>query len=201
MSIIDISSLYRIFIDPVLSPSHEIVKSIIGKNKKIIDIACGTGSLVFKLAPNAKYIIGIDLSVPMIKQAIKIRHKLSFNNTKFLVHDALKLDSVIKEKYNYATLSMAVHQFPMETGLNILNKLKIHVNQIIIFDYNFKMKSNILKKIVYIMERIAGKEHYENFKYYMNTGGLPAILKKLQLKIDKKIITGNGVFTIIKVKT
>lgn len=201
MSIIDISSLYRIFIDPVLSPSHEIVKSIIGKNKKIIDIACGTGSLVFKLAPNAKYIIGIDLSVPMIKQAIIIRHKLSFNNTKFLVHDALKLDSVIKEKYNYATLSMAVHQFPMETGLNILNKLKIHVNQIIIFDYNFKMKSNILKKIVYIMERIAGKEHYENFKYYMNTGGLPAILKKLQLKIDKKIITGNGVFTIIKVKT
>ncbi len=201
MSIIDISSLYRIFIDPALSPSHEIVKSIIGKNKKIIDIACGTGSLVFKLAPNAKYIIGIDLSVQMIKQAIKSRNKFSFNNTKFLVHDALKLDSVIKEKYNYATLSMAVHQFPMETGLNILNKLKIHVNQIIIFDYNFKMKSNILKKIVYIMERIAGREHYENFKYYMNTGGLPAILKKLQLKIDKKIITGNGVFTIIKVKT
>jgi hypothetical protein len=54
-----------------------------------------------------------------------------------------------------------------------------------------------MKKIaVYTIERIAGKEHFNNFKSYMNKGGLVNVSEISQLRLLQKELSGSGVFML-----
>jgi len=55
-----------------------------------------------------------------------------------------------------------------------------------------KKTSFISKWLIYSIERIAGKEHYRNFKSYINLGGLDGLLKDIKFDTIEKHYFGNG---------
>ena len=201
MSIVDSGIVYKYTIDPILSPVQNIATAMLPSDKKIVDIACGTGAFVFKIASKSKHVTGIDCSESMINTALKVKDRSSVKNVKFILSDAAKLNLLCNKEFDIAILSMALHQFSPEIGLNVLLESIRISTEILIIDYSYPLSPFINKYLVYLVERIAGKEHYVNFTSYMDYGGINTYLKKTGLKIIlNKKQKNNGIFTIFKCK-
>ena len=71
---------------------YRLVKEMsINKGQQILDVATGTGDVVFKLAPRCKEAIGIDIAANMIDLAENKKKKKKIDNIQFLVGDAEEL--------------------------------------------------------------------------------------------------------------
>jgi len=124
MNIIDEGKFYKLIIDPMLKSQHKKILTHSIKNKKIIDIACGTGALSLQMASKAKFVMGIDLSESMISQARKTQQKNAITNVEFQKMDATDLKNFQDKEFDVATISMAIHQFPREIANQILMKME-----------------------------------------------------------------------------
>lgn len=190
--------IYKIFIDPILAPLHTSAEKYINSQSTIIDFACGTGSFAFRLSKNAASVTGIDMSESMLNIALKRQKKMKAENVRFLLKDASKLYEYGEKTFDYATISMALHQFSPDLALKIMVELKRIANEIVVIDYAHPLPENKYKAITYLIERLAGKEHFSNFKKYQSLGGLPSLTKKSGLRIIDYKIRGNGIFVIAK---
>lgn len=187
---------YRTFIDPLLSGLHEKVAGYIAKNEKVLDIACGSGTLAFKIALKGGIVTGIDISADNISAADKYSGKKGLGNTRFLVQDASNLSIYSENAFDVALTSMSVHQFDPDLAVKILKQMKRISGKIIIADYNHHMPRRWGRSIAWGIERMAGGEHFRNFKYYMRCGGIHHFAGKANLKIMSERLTGGGIFVI-----
>jgi len=88
------------------------------KNKKVLDLGCGTGWITKIISKDAKSVLGIDISERMIDFA-KINNKSSNLNYKLL--DLVKLNEV--EKFDIITSSLTLHLItPHSILVNLLKK-------------------------------------------------------------------------------
>lgn len=174
---------YSRFIDPVLAKMRKRVAENVKAGLKIIDVACGTGAQVFELASKSESVVGIDLSASMIKKAFQLKHKNKVENTDFKVGDATDLSDFDSGQFDYAIMSLAMHQFPPELYSSILNEMKRVSDKILIVDYAVPLPKNIVGYASKLAEFIAGIEHNHNFISYCNSGGLNSILPQNNLKI------------------
>ncbi|OFY67340.1 MAG: hypothetical protein A2Y71_09365 [Bacteroidetes bacterium RBG_13_42_15] len=60
---------YRSLIDPVLFWLRNEIIACAGRPEKVINIACGTGTLAIALAQNANHVTGIDLDEDLVSYA------------------------------------------------------------------------------------------------------------------------------------
>ncbi|MDF1550806.1 MAG: methyltransferase domain-containing protein [Bacteroidales bacterium] len=190
--------IYKIFIDPIIAPLHNSAEKYINSQSNIIDVACGTGSFAFRLSKNAASVTGIDMSESMLNIAIKKQKKMKAENIRFLLKDASKLYEYGEKTFDYATISMALHQFQPELAVDIMLELKRIANEIVVIDYAHPLPKNRYGVITYLIERLAGKEHFSNFKKYQSLNGLSSIIEKSGLRIIDSKIRGNGIFVIAK---
>lgn len=193
---IDTGFIYKWFIDPILSPIHASAHKYIKADSKIVDIACGTGSFALRLAKDANFVTGFDLSESMVRIALKRQKQYNIVNTSFQIKDASDLTEYEDKTFDYATISMAIHQFRTALGIKILSGLKRISREIIIIDYAYPLPKNRYKTITYLIERMAGKEHFSCFKEYQAIGGISTIAKKAGITINDSKIRGNGIFII-----
>ena len=71
---------------------HRLVKEMnISQNQRILDVATGTGDVVFKLASRCKEVTGLDIASNMIDLAKVKQNKKGVSNVNFLVGDAENL--------------------------------------------------------------------------------------------------------------
>lgn len=83
------------------------------KGKKILEIGCGTGLLLFQLAPEASEYIGIDISqVAIEKLEQKINNNVKFNNTKVFVGSADDLSAVKNHTFDVIIINSVILFFP-----------------------------------------------------------------------------------------
>jgi ubiquinone/menaquinone biosynthesis C-methylase UbiE len=198
MSFFDNGVVYKYIIDPILSPFQDIGITMLPPDKKIIDIACGTGSFAFKLALKSKHVTGIDYSESMIRVAMKRKDRTAVNNVDFILDNAVNLKKFRHNEFDIATLSMAIHQFSQEMGFQVLIESMRIAREILIIDYSYPLIPDIYRYMVQLVERIAGKEHYSNFRSYIRFGGITNYLKEMSIKTIVKKSNRNGIFTIFK---
>jgi len=189
--------LYSTIIDPVLVKLRKHVASQIKPQQNVIDIACGTGAQAFEIARTAINVTGIDLSESMIKTANKRKIKRNISNINFEVIDATGILHDIFNKFDYAVLSLALHQFPPEKYPAILSGMKSISQNMIIVDYAVPLPHNLNGLACIIAEFLAGKEHHKNFKAYESNNGLRGILKDNKIKVNKEIFIAKGAFQIV----
>ena len=116
---------------------HRLVKKMkINKNQNILDVATGTGDVVFKLAPMCNKVTGIDIASNMIDLAKIKNKKKKFDNVNFLVGDAENLpfddssfDS-ITISYGYRNIS------DPEKALNEFNRILKHNGKLFILEFS-----------------------------------------------------------------
>lgn len=187
---------YKTFVDPLLVSVRNKIAGEILPGQAVLDVACGTGALVFQLALKNKKVVGIDLSEPLIDAAKKEKQKQRLTNVNFEVADATRL-SVFKDgEFDIVTLSMALHQFNPELHAPILDEIKRVGKKLIIVDYAVPLPRNVAGISARIIEFLAGKEHYQNFRRYYGLGGLKPILRDKATEVESSQIFSSGIFTL-----
>lgn len=190
--------LNKIFIDPLLSGLHRSVLAKIMPSQKVIDIACGIGSLAMAISKNAVSVKGIDISDEMIAYAARSARKKGITNAEFEVHDASDLSDFRDDEFDIAITSMAVHQFEAGLAIKILSEMKRIALKVIIADYNCLMTKNFSRTVAISIEKFAAGEHYRNFRNYMEKGGIKYFTDKAGLVIRSEKIKSNGVLMIVE---
>ena len=189
--------IYRGFIDPVLSSYYGKVTSEINTGDNILDIASGTGSLAISISEIAGKVTGIDLSEEMVGIANRMTGKRNKDNIEFMLQDASDLTLFKEDDFNVAVTSMAIHQFDPILAVRILKEMQRIARKVIIMDYNFPIWRIIPRLVILAIERIAGGDHYRNFKSYNSEGGLDYYIKKAGLTIMKEKLRKGATFRIV----
>lgn len=193
--------IYKNIIDPILKPMRFRVTNEINPGESVIDVACGTGAQAFELIKNGNNVIGIDYSRSMIEYARKTCNKRKIKDVEFYLGDATDLSRFYHQKFDTATLSLALHQFEPELHTVILGEIKKVADKIIIVDYAVPLPKNYAGVGSRIAEFLAGKTHNQNFRKYYLAGGLNKILPENGLSIQKSVFFGKGAFQMVVAKS
>jgi SAM-dependent methyltransferase len=178
------------FYDRLIAPNQDtmfkLISSLIEENSSVIDIGCGTGRLEFQLASKCKSITGVDLSKKNIKTALNHLTQSDFKNIKFIQGNAL---DVIKnnERFDYAVITYVIHEIPVSERNDLLNTIREFANKIIIGDYLVPRTKGFWNLLNEAVEFTAGKDHYKNFKLFVNNGGLASLIVKNKFDIVKEV--------------
>lgn len=188
--------LYRILIDPLLTGIRTGISNNTGRSDKVIDIACGPGTLAIELAKKSGHVTGIDLDGRLISYASERAAKKGIRNINLRMKDATHLSCYSKHEFDIAVTSMAVHQFEAQLAIKILSEMKRIASKVIIADYHYPMPAGFPGSMAFGIERMAAGDHYRNFKSYMAAGGIKYFTDAAGLSIQSSIIKGKGVFVI-----
>lgn len=126
---------------------------------KVLDVGCGTANLLYYLNKNSFFAfnyLGIDLSLPMLKQA----KKKNFINLKVINASGTNLPFK-NNAFNLIYATLFLHEVPYKIRKFILKEIKrvLHPQgKLIIFE--FKKPENILGKVFNFIPRLIEKESY-----------------------------------------
>lgn len=167
------------------------VYEFIPSNSRVIDIGCGNGGLLRELSSKINYGLGIDINKKKIKSANKKAEKRGLKNLEFKLIDSRKLG--LKENFDIAIAIFAIHVMDYETQIKTLKNISKVAEKIILVDYIWP-ESIKNKFLIYIDEHLAG--HYKKFKNYQEKGGIPRLINKSKLKLDKELKGINNMYKI-----
>ena len=185
--------------DPILyfalkNVRQDIIRLIPDHDARILDLCCGTGDQLKRLADEGfSNLTGVDLSTEMLKVADK-GNKIANLLERDVQHTGLSGAS-----FDIIIISLAVHEKPARMQYNMLaeaKRLLASDGQLILVDFSLDDQAKVISKIAATMiERMAGKEHYLNFKAYLNKGGMYPIIQGY-FKIKQQIRHARGVISI-----
>ena len=179
------------FYDKIIAPNQDKlfgqIKNLIEPQSTIIDVGCGTGRLEFTLADKSKSVLGIDLSKRNIDRAnlLLLKHpdvKISFQHNN--LSDIISNGNV---HFDFAILTYVIHEINTEERVNLLRDIAQVSDKIIVGDYLVPRPKGFGGIISELIEFIAGKEHYKNYKSYMADGGIYHLADKAGLKVIDEI--------------
>ncbi len=188
--------IYRVIIDPLLSPVRDGVLGKITPGESVIDIACGNGTLALRIASVAKEVTAIDLDATMINYATAKKNRLNITNTTFITADASSLSAYPDKHFETAVTTMAIHQFDPEVALKVIMEMKRVASRVIIADYNIPLPGSPSGFLAYGIEWLAGGDHFRNFRNFRAKGGLSHFTDLAGLTIRSSEIRVGGVFVV-----
>jgi len=133
----------------------------------------------------------------MIASAAVTALKRGIENVQFELRDASDLSIYKDHEFDIAVTSMAVHQFDADLAVRILTEMKRIASKVIIVDYNFPIPGGFYRSLVYSIERIAGGDHWRNFRVYMRREGIHHFTEAAGITVKSEVVRGNGVFLIM----
>jgi demethylmenaquinone methyltransferase/2-methoxy-6-polyprenyl-1,4-benzoquinol methylase len=192
--------------DPPLSralrPIRRRIVSLAKRRKygRILDVCCGTGEQLKLLAQAGIDGLGIDLSEAMLAVAAE-------GNPPARCVEADAADTGFgAESFDLLTTTFALHEKAPETAREIvveMVRLTAEGGDLLIVDYDLGAHTSWrAKAAIWSIERFAGGEHYRNFRTYLRTGGLVALLEGLPLKERRRwYFAGGGVVMLLLEKS
>ena len=179
-------SIYDPLLYLVINPIRLAVMDELSQHKdsSILDLCCGTGNQLKLLSKNGfKNLHCLDLSKAMLKVAEKGGHPIKIYN-----EDATGTN-FDDAAFDIVMLSFAIHEKDRETQEKLIEEAHRLIKEggtILIIDFSFDEKTTKLGKMgIDFIERMAGGEHYLNFKGYIANGGLESLIKADKFKFVK----------------
>ena len=168
----------------------------------VLDIGCGTGAHLRLYQLEECNITGIDLSAAMLKVA---RQKLG-------AAADLKLGSATDtgftdNKFDLILCTTVLHELSQQVRIDVLKEAKRILKddgRILLIDFHpgplQKFKGVYSKIITTIAERLAGGEHYKNYRHFIKHGGLPGLVKATGFEVAEQKIVSGGNFGLFLLK-
>jgi demethylmenaquinone methyltransferase/2-methoxy-6-polyprenyl-1,4-benzoquinol methylase len=178
------------FMDPVMRPVRSYVHEFAGteEGSRVLDVCCGAGDQALYYSSRGLIATGIDIDPCMIGAARAKSWKLGLTNVSFQTASAQHLpfsDSV----FDYASISVAIHENERSDIDRIISEMTRVVKKdgaLILVDYKVPLPRLISAYFSFVLEYIAGRDHWRCFKDYMAQGGLDGILERHGLREEKR---------------
>ena len=178
------------FYDKLIAPNQDRmfreIKKLIAPNSHIIDVGCGTGRFSFSVAEKANKVVGVDLSSKNINTANQVLRKGPNNKISFLHSNLANLISQ-NHHYDYAVMTYVIHEVNPEERVSLLQEMGQIADKIIIGDYLVPVEKGFWNILNEVVEYLAGKEHYTNYKHFAANDGLKKLAKDAGLEIISEI--------------
>ncbi len=175
------------FYDRVIAPHQDKafahIKELIADGGTVVDVGCGTGRLALQLADKCSSVDGLDPSKRNIAVA---REKLSGRpekSVRFHHADALGFFRDRSSRYDYATISYVIHEVDEKDRIALLQALASSSRNLIMVDYLVPQPGSARKILNEIVEFVAGRTHYRNFKSFVSGNGLIGLAERAGLHI------------------
>lgn len=155
-------------------------------HRSVIDICCGTGDQLQILEGDAMHLVGVDNSAAMLAKA---RNRCSDNVVLHLL-DAEQMQPP-EEPFDCCILVFSLHEKHPTKRQHIFNNARRMVKQggsLILADHSGNIdgvKGSVIGGFLMpIVERCAGKTHYQNYLDWNRSGGLEGFLDRRNLPVD-----------------
>lgn len=167
----------------------------------VLDVGCGTGTLLASYQKSGCRIFGIDASPAMMNVA---RKKLG-DDAELCLGDAtcMQFES---DNFNLVTTMLVLHEMATEMRDLVIDEIRRVLRKdgrIVLTDYYrgpLQSTKGWLKKVFITLSEIgAGWEHYHNYRNFIKSNAIPNLASKHGLIIDQqKIVSGGnmGIFVL-----
>ncbi len=189
-------SLYSLLIDPFLEDIRQIIADQVPAGSRVLDVACGTGALALRLAEKCPRVVGVDLSQRMISFAREKRRYHPAGNPLFLHGDAARLTGVADESFDFALISLALHEIPPGARLDVLRGMNTLARQIIVTDYHVPRRGGAVRALHGMAEFLAGWSHYRHYRDFVASGGVPPLFRAGGISLIQEIPAGAGIYSL-----
>jgi hypothetical protein len=88
-----------------------------------------------------------------------------------------------KKRFDHAVLTYVLHEVPAEDRSTLLDKVAEVADSVIIGDYLVPVPEGFWSFLNNVVQRAAGRDHYRNFRSYVNRGGLARLLATMHLEL------------------
>ncbi|MCK5735474.1 MAG: class I SAM-dependent methyltransferase [Spirochaetaceae bacterium] len=167
---------YRTFIDPLLRPLRRKLAALVPPGSSVLEAACGTGEQSLIFSRRAGRVLGFDYNGNIVECAKGRIPELS-ENLSFQEADARNLPFIADEEFDYASITLALHEMNPANRIPVLKELSRTARNLLIADYASPLPSSISGWFTRMIEKMAGKEHYAGFCNYQDAGGLDVIIE------------------------
>ena len=169
---------------------------------RVLEIGCGTGTNIQKYRQAGCKVFGVDLSPAMLAEA---QRKLG-PEARLHRADATRLpypDGV----FDVAIAMLTLHEMPNTKRPHVLSEMRRALNadgQLLLIDLlpgplRFPRGYGI-RFFIRMIERVAGREHYRNYRDFMARGGLVPLIAECRLQITRERIVSGGNLTLLQVR-
>lgn len=192
-----ISRFYDAVVEPTTAPLRKIGLSLHRPRPgmTVLDVGCGTGSHLALYAAEGCAISGIDLSPSMLDRA---RRRLGADADLHLA-DATAIPFA-DDAFDLVLASMFIHELDPPIRSQVIADIARVVRKsgrVLIIDFavgDRTLKGKLARSISTIVERAAGKAHFDNFRHFAKTNGIIDLLAEHELIIDsQKIVSGGNI--------
>jgi ArsR family transcriptional regulator len=172
-------------LDPFMVGLHGYIADHVEPGLSVVDAGCGTGSLVFRLAPKAKEVLGVELSPAMVEYAQQQLESAEVDNVSFALGDVCTaLGNRPDDSFDLATLVMVLHEMPHEARVPVLTELARVAREVLVVDFRVPMPWNLAGLRNRFIEFAAGFEHFGAFRDFNRRGGTAAIAAEAELPCE-----------------
>ena len=175
------------FYDTWIAPNQDRlfkqIKGILPPHSTILDVGCGTGRLSFMLADTSHTILGIDLSKRNIDRA---ERRLSRAPHPAVAFDHISVREMLSDgtrHFDYAVLTYVLHEVAAEDREMLLRDIASVAERVIIADYLVPVPGGFWSLINEVVERVAGRDHYRNFRSYVARGGITGEIATMDMTL------------------
>ena len=185
------SNAYDFLIEPFLARIKRLTVKILLKrfnrshDVRILEVACGTGTLSHLLAKKGFNVLALDKSYSMIKHAQNKSDNSGIGRITAVCGDASNMP-FYSASFDAVIIQFGLHEMKnrvrIDSGREIIRIAKKNAIFVVV-DFVPTYKLSYSKFILTIIEFMAGMKHFRNGRGFIKDGGLLSFLKNLNLEI------------------
>ncbi len=190
--------MYETIINPILFEAWRETADRVPSGSRVVDICSGTGGLVFLLADKCHHVTGIDHARGMIEYSRRSQQRRALQNVTFVHADARCLRDYNDREFDYAVLSLALHEMPENFRGPVLKEATRVAEEIIIADYTVPLPHNPTGLMCAYLEVAAGLRHFKGFLDYSRRRGLDPLIEQAALAVESETSAMSGCVRVVK---
>ena len=173
---------YAATLDRLLERLHQLVADNVEPTRRVLDVGCGTGDLLRRLAPKADEVVGIELSPAMVDFGNERLAESPLPGVSLVLGDVTTAFTDLPEDhFDLATMVLVLHEMPTEAHLPVLSEVARVARQVLCVDFRAPMPWNQAGIRNRFFEIAAGIEHYRAFRAFQRVGGVPGAAREAGL--------------------
>jgi ubiquinone/menaquinone biosynthesis C-methylase UbiE len=177
--------LYARTCDRLLSRLHELVADHVEPARRILDVGCGTGDMVWRLAARGEEVMGIELSPAMVDFANQALAQHPRPGVSFVLGDVTTAFADLPEDhFDLATMVLVLHEMPAEAQVPVMREVTRVARQVLCVDFRAPMPWNVAGIRNRLIELSAGLEHYRAHGQFQRAGAAQGVARAAGLAYE-----------------